>query len=80
MFVSFQQTFFELGNFTGFKALLPAGRTRKLKKTIGNNQSFELDKLKFDQTGLHSALLPLLIGYCCVDNFQHVQYLAWDGS
>ena len=34
MFVSFQQTFFELGNFTGFKALLPAGRTHKLKKTV----------------------------------------------
>ena len=34
MFVSFQQTFFELGNFTGFKALLPADRTHKLKETV----------------------------------------------
>ena len=32
MFVSFQQTVFELGNFTGFKAFLPAGRTHKLKR------------------------------------------------
>ena len=34
MFVSFQQTCFELGNFTSFKALLPAGRNHKLKKTV----------------------------------------------
>ena len=34
MFVSFQQKVFELGNFTGFKAFLPAGRTHKLKKTM----------------------------------------------
>ena len=32
--VSFEQKFFELGNFTGFKAFLPAGRTHKLKKTV----------------------------------------------
>ena len=34
MFVSFQQTFFELGNFTSFKSFLPAGHTHKLKKTV----------------------------------------------